>query len=633
MREVGRSDRNAYTGYALVFGAAALTFWVAFDDASYSLASRSTLAILFWWALIMGAGLGLIRLPARTRTLLPTLLLCLFAGWTLASLLWASSAEDSFNEFDRVSLYIGVFLVASLITGRVHRARLVDGLTLAIAAIALVALGSRLLTTGVQERKLATFLPAASSRLSFPLGYWNGLAIFVALGVPLLLRASIVARHRLVRASAVAALPVFGSVIYLASSRGGVATALVGAALFLALTPGRGTAVWALCTGTLGTAAAIAVLLGRTQLVNGPLSTTVAAHQGHTAAIIICLSSIAAGALFAAGAPAIAGRRLPPRVGKGLAIAGILLLVVGVVAAHPIRRAEQFSAPPQGTGGSDFARAHLISGNGSGRWQFWTAALHQWEKHPLQGDGAGSFASWWAQHASFSYFVTNAHSLYLETLGELGLVGLGLLAAFFIASLALGGRAVIAARGEDRVTASALLALVAAYAVAAGVDWMWELTAVTVVGLFSLGLLVASSDGVGDHLPSTRGNTSGRVLIVATGLAVVIAQAIPFLAQAQIGNSQAAAARGDLRAAQADALRARQIQPWAASPYLQLALTSELDGRPDDAESWVRKAIRRDPTDWRLWLVWVSCKTSSYTPTPSQDLTHRRSCWCAWRSF
>ena len=410
----------------------------------------------------------------------------------------------------------------------------------------------------------------------------------------------------------------FGSVVYLASSRGGVATVLVGAALFIALTPRRGTAVWALCAGALGTAAAVVVLLGRTQLVNGPLNSAVAAHQGRTAAIIIALSSVATGALFAAGAPLIGTRKLPARVGTVLGIAGILLLVAGIVAAHPIRRLEQFSAAPAGPGGNDFARAHLISGNGSGRWQFWTAALHQWERHPFQGDGAGSFASWWAQHASFSYFVTNAHSLYLETLGELGLVGLGLLAAFLVASLALGGRALLAARGDDRVTSSALLALVAAYLVAAGVDWMWELTAVTLVGLFCLGLLVASSDAVAENRRRARSNTAGRTLIVVTGLVMVVAQAIPFLAESQIGNSQAAAARGDLSAAQADALRARQIQPWAASPYLQLALTAELAGRPRDAEGWVREAISRDPTDWRLWLVAARIETKLALPAEAK---------------
>ena len=34
--------------------------------------------------------------------------------------------------------------------------------------------------------------------------------------------------------------------------------------------------------------------------------------------------------------------------------------------------------------------------------------------------GAGSYESWWAQHGSISYFIRDAHSVWLETLGELG---------------------------------------------------------------------------------------------------------------------------------------------------------------------------------------------------------------------
>ena len=77
------------------------------------------------------------------------------------------------------------------------------------------------------------------TRLSFPLGYWNGLGVFVALGIPLLLRAALVGRDARVRAIALAPIPVLAAVIYLTSSRGGVGTALLGAVVFLALTERR----------------------------------------------------------------------------------------------------------------------------------------------------------------------------------------------------------------------------------------------------------------------------------------------------------------------------------------------------------------------------------------------------------
>ena len=65
-------------------------------------------------------------------------------------------------------------------------------------------------------------------------------------------------------------MPVIASVIYLASSRGAIAAATVGVAVFLLLTDRRWTAVAALATSALGSLAAIAVLLQRDELVDGP---------------------------------------------------------------------------------------------------------------------------------------------------------------------------------------------------------------------------------------------------------------------------------------------------------------------------------------------------------------------------
>ena len=44
--------------------------------------------------------------------------------------------------------------------------------------------------------------------------------------------------------------------------------------------------------------------------------------------------------------------------------------------------------------------------------------MDQWKEYPLGGEGAGSYEHWWSQHASFTYFLKDAHSLYLEVLGE-----------------------------------------------------------------------------------------------------------------------------------------------------------------------------------------------------------------------
>ena len=113
----------------------------------------------------------------------------------------------------------------------------------------------------------------------------------------------------------------------------------------------------------------------------------------------------------------------------------------------PVDKFETFkkpSGPDVGLVEGDFTRSHLISSTGSGRWQLWTSAVDEWETKPALGRGAGSYQSWWMEHASLPLFVRDAHSLWLETLAELGVVGLLLLViAFgtaFVAGIARMGR-------------------------------------------------------------------------------------------------------------------------------------------------------------------------------------------------
>src|SRR5207244_4518099 len=138
------------------------------------------------------------------------------------------------------------------------------------------------------------------------------------------------------------------------------------------------------------------------------------------------LTCAATGLAYALGTRKLRLHRHLPR--SAVAVACVLVAVVLVAVAHPVRRFEAFRRLPPGLTQrhQDLVSAHLLSGGGSGRWQFWAAALDEWRSRPLLGRGAGSYEAWWARHGSFSYFVRNAHSLYLEVLGELGLVGLGL---------------------------------------------------------------------------------------------------------------------------------------------------------------------------------------------------------------
>jgi hypothetical protein len=284
-----------------------------------------------------------------------------------------------------------------------------------------------------------------------------------------------------------------------------------------------------------------------------------------------------------------------------------------IVLSHPIRRFDTFKRLPpavvQSGGSADFSRSHLLSGNGTGRWQFWAVAVHEFESHPLQGGGAGSYAGWWAQHGTFTYFLRNAHSLYLEMLAELGIVGFGLLLAVVLGGASVGVRRLTVATGADRLNLAAVLGGLAAFALGAAVDWVWQLAVVGICGMALLGLAAgpASADGHASLSSAWRRRSPGRLALGALGLAaawaLVVGQAIPWLASARLADSQQAARRGDLKAATRAASDARSLQPWAASPYLQLALLAERQRDFPRAESLIAQAIQKDTADWRLWYV------------------------------
>nr|MBA3364666.1 tetratricopeptide repeat protein [Actinomycetota bacterium] len=85
----------------------------------------------------------------------------------------------------------------------------------------------------------------------------------------------------------------------------------------------------------------------------------------------------------------------------------------------------------------------------------------------------------------------------------------------------------------------------------------------------------------------------------------------PLLADIRLNSSQLAVERGELGSALDHAVQARDLEPWASSPYLQLALVDEQRGDLDRARSWIREAIDRDETNWQLWLVAARLETKS----------------------
>ena len=628
--------------YGVTAAVAISVFALGFQSGGYDVTVRNSFAIAALWAIVVAVGALVWPLERAPRAALAAgAALAGLLAWTAIAISWSDSAERAFTEVNRIAFYLAVFALVVLASRRGSGARWADGLALGIVAIGLVGLASRLFPDAIGDRGVSSFFPRGTRYLGYPLDYWNGLGIFIGLGLPLLLRAAIDARSTIWRALAIGATPALCGALYLTSSRGGILTAALGVGVFIALCGDRLRALVATAIMGAGAAAAVAVLAERSDLADGNLQAAGIAAQGRSAAALLALICVLTGVVhwLISRRPIPTPRLRIPRL--ALAGAALVLVAAAVVAAKPADRLDSFKQPPRNpfarvenasgsAGAADTPRLaptsrHLLSSTGNGRWQFWGADIDEFQTKPLVGRGPGSYEAWWAQHGSVSYFTRHAHSLYLETLGELGLVGLALLVGFLLTGLVAAGARLRAAAGEDRNVIAALAAVAVAFAVAAAIDWIWQLTVIPVVAIAALALLTGSATATATASePVTAasrrrfGAIAARVGVAGVALCLVAAQAIPFLAQDDIRRSQQRFTTGDLAGARDAALSARSVQPWAASPHLQLALVDERRGDLPGARGAIAKAIARDRLDWRLWV------TSSRIDTEAGLMTQAR---------
>jgi tetratricopeptide (TPR) repeat protein len=613
--------RNAAVGIAV----AATVFALSYANGGFAPTTRAYAGIAGWWLLGIGAAFGIAsaRSGIDRLALAAVGLLAAFDIWTLISIGWASDAERAFAQFNQVALYVAVLAIAIVLGRLVPSWVLVAGVAMALSAIAVVALVSRCFPSTFGFQPGSTILSPLKNRLSFPLGYWNGLGIAVALAYPLLLSIMVSRRSRVASALAALPLPILAAVMYLTSSRGGFVAAAVAVVAFVVLAPRRWPALGALVVAGGAGAAAVAVLVPKKALVNGDVDTALGVHQGHHAVVWIGIACVVTALVWAGLAEA--GRNLPSpprRVGQATAVALVILVIAAIALAHPIAKFDDFKSNTAiaNTHGTTTTN-HLLTSSGSGRWQFWSAAVSEFRAHPLNGGGAGSWGAWWLQHGTLpGVFTQYAHSLYLEALGELGIVGLLLLAAaILVAAVGAVRSALVLESGEIAAAAACGIAFFAA----AAYDWVWQLAGIAVVGVGMLGLALGA-------LPSRRSSALGRFGVLRPALALVavaaiVPQYVVLAAGSHIHNSQVAFTAGNASRARSEALSAKAIEPWAASPYLQLGLVSEAEGAYPAAAHWLDEAISRSRRDWTLWLTAARIETRrGNVPSAERDLAEAR---------
>jgi hypothetical protein len=593
----------AAASWVLCFG---LVLFLGLEGGGYDPLVHDQVGIAAWWALLATVAAGLLPRRRPGPAALGALgLLTAFALWIGLSLIWTESVEKTFTDFARALSYVAIFaLVLASRDGR-ETQRLIGAVAAAIAVVALVALASRLHpdwfpATAQQTGKILE----SEDRLSFPLNYWNALAALSAIGVPLLLQLASGARWVVTRAAAAAALPAMLLVLYMTLSRGGIVAAAIATLVFLVLAADRLPKLIPLASAAIGGAFLIVLVHDREALHEG-LANAVAREQGDELMPIAILVCAAAGLLQAA--VSALGRRWrrpdwsrPSKQGTwaGAAIGAVVLLVAALAIGAPGRASDAWAEFKEG-GGPGEGSQRLSSAAGESRYEFWVSTLDQNATAPLVGTGSGSFQFWWAREGATAETVRDAHSLYMQTVGELGIVGILMLLAFLGLVVVAGLRAALLSDAEERSRLAAALAGFTVFLLTAAVDWMWQVPVVPVAALMlACGLLAAGGDGVKPRLP-----VAWRVVVVVVSLLAIAAIAIPLASLSLTRESQAAVRGGDYATALDDARSAQNVEPAAATPRLQQALVLELMGDLPAAEAAAREAVDRESTNWRLWLV------------------------------
>ena len=546
---------------------------------------RAGAAIALWVAVILGLALGLWpRAPIPRPALIAGMCLGGLAALAGLSMTWANDNEQAFIEVIRVLAYLGLFVAVVLASSRGGARPWLLGLALGLAAVAIVALLSRL-QPGLFPAAQAMIeeLPPARVRLSFPTAYWNGLGTCMAFAIVLFTWLAVDGKACAGRAAATALVPPAALVLFLTSSRGAVVALALGLGVLLVIGRPR----WALAGSALVGLAGAGLVLAlcgvlAPEVLDGELVTAEGMRQGDLLMVVTALV-VAATGLARYVAEQLPAQLRMPRVGARTATVAAVLIVAAALALGTAAgaidsatawvgdRVEGACELPEGPGG---VTTHLASSSGSGRCQYWEVGLDAFAQAPLGGLGGGGFAGWWAEHHTFTRPVSFTHSLFITALADLGLLGFALVAGFLAVAFAAGLRA--RSGPGPRSTPAVASALLVAGIFSATIDWMWEFPAVFAIVVVVAALLT------GPALAPAPGRQRSRfgfgvAALIAAWVTVVLAL-LSFFGQAKIVDSEEALNRNDLVKAAATADTATTLQPWAAEPYLLKAAALEAQG-------------------------------------------------------
>jgi hypothetical protein len=411
-------------------------------------------------------------LPRSTAGRIALAGLVLLTAWTALSLIWAPLGGRAQDDLQRLLLYLAYFAAGlALLRGPLVRRWLEP----AMAGGALIVVGY-----GLAERLVPGLIEldrsrTASGHLEQPLTYWNAEGAVAAIGLLLAVRvAGDPRRPRGVRGAAAAAGVPLGLGLYLTFSRGALAAVAAGLVVLFALAPEARPQLRA-AVAMLGGAVAASLIASRLPTVES----LVVGERGDAGEGLLMLGALLvlmlAAAVVVLRQPRrdLTAPRLPVSRPAAVLVVSMAALLAGAIAFTVLEGKPQGESPQARSG------AERLGSIDTNRYRYWEVAAESWADRPLIGLGSGGFLVEWSKRRDRVDQSGDAHSLYFETAAELGLVGVAAL-LLFLAGVVAGA---VRLYRLDRGAATGLSAALAAWAIHAGLDWDWEMPALTLMGL------------------------------------------------------------------------------------------------------------------------------------------------------